>query len=206
MWYIVPPRLVIKRYLFLWSGYSSRSQVAVWYIDFGLLILDCDSVIQIYNHWVSLKKKDVWYTEFKWRLKSQLEFYVDPITNLRIPISLFFNPNRIQIRTEFMWIPILLQLLGHVPFLPIFSLSLSLLQTLLCFSIHWRKTHSSSKKTSAKLIAKKHPKSKSIKLNQQEHNKAKKKKETHWRKNWNPHVVTLDKDQGGRFFFFFNRR
>ena len=119
MWYIVPPRLVIKRYLFLWSGYSSRSRL------FGTLILDCDYVIQIYNHWVPLKK-DVWYTEFKWRLKSQLEFYVGPITNLRTPISLFFNPNRIQIRTEFMWIPILLQLLGHVPFLLIFSLSLSL--------------------------------------------------------------------------------
>ena len=99
---------------------------------FGTLFLSCDSVIQIHNHWVPLKKKDVWYTIFKWRLKSQLEFYVGPMTNLRTSISLFLNPSRIQIRTEFTWVPVLLLLLAMFLFS---SFSLSLLQTILCFPL-----------------------------------------------------------------------
>ena len=46
------------------------------------------------------------------------------MTNLRTPISLFLNPSRIQIQTEFMWVPVLLSLLGPRSFSPHF-LSLS---------------------------------------------------------------------------------
>ena len=61
---------------------------------------------------------------FKWELKSQLEFYVDPMPNLSSAICLFLNPIRIQIRTEFMWVPIYYRYWAHVfSFLPIFSLS-----------------------------------------------------------------------------------
>ena len=73
---------------------------------FGTRNSNCDSVIQIHNQLVPLKKKDVWYVVFKWGLKSQLEFYVGPMSNLSSPFDLFFNPSRIQIRTEFMWVPV----------------------------------------------------------------------------------------------------
>ena len=72
--------------------------------------------------------------QFKWRLKSQLEFYVSPIPNLRTSINLFLNSSRIQIWIEFMWVLVLLSLLGP----RFFSLHfLSLLQMLLCFSLSW---------------------------------------------------------------------
>ena len=146
---------------------------------FGTPDSNPDSVIQIYNHWVP-QKKLVWFLIFEWELKSQLEFYVDPMLNLNSAFHLFLNLNRIQIRTKFMWVPVYYRYWAHVfSFLPIFSLSF------ICFSaslsIHWRKTHSSSKKTSAgrrhlaKPIAKKNSKSKPFKLNQQEHDKTKKK-------------------------------
>ncbi len=62
-----------------------------------------DSVIQIQNHRISQKKKkkDVWYTWFKWGLKSQLKFCVSPMPNLSLAFHLFLNPSRIQIRTQF---------------------------------------------------------------------------------------------------------
>ena len=103
--------------------------------------------------------------------------------NLRTPMSLFLNPSRIQIRTQFMWVPVLLPLLGHSFIIPDSSLSLSPAITeegspskqkipiARTYSIH-----SSSKKTSSKTHSKKNPKSKPIKLNQQEHDKTKKKK------------------------------
>ena len=53
--------------------------------------------------------------------------------NLSLPFSLFLNPSRIQIRTQFTWIPVLLRLLDLCSsFLPIFSLSPPVL---LCFSL-----------------------------------------------------------------------
>ena len=103
--------------------------------------------------------------------------------NLRIPISLFLNPSRIQIRTQFMWVPVLLPLLGHSSIILDSSLSLSPAITEegspLKQKIPIARTYSiqsSSKKTSSKIHSKKNPKSKPIKLNQQEHDKTKKRR------------------------------
>ena len=64
---------------------------------FGTRNLNPDSVIQIHT-----AKKVVWYKIFEWGLKSQLEFYVGPMSNLSSAFGLFLNPSRIQIRIEFM--------------------------------------------------------------------------------------------------------
>ena len=99
------------------------------------------------------------------------------MANLRTANSLLLNPNWIQIRTIFMWVPDLLSLLDPLIFLP-FSLSPS--DASLSLSLgHYRRQspsiHSSNKKTSSKTHSKKNPKSKPIKLNQQKHDKTKKK-------------------------------
>jgi hypothetical protein len=89
-----------------------------------------------------------------------------------------------------MWVPVLLPLLGHSSIIPDSSLSLSPAITeegsLSKQKLPIARTYSiqsSSKKTSCKTHSKKNPKSKPIKLNQQEHDKTKKKKkkkkETH---------------------------
>ena len=95
-------------------------------------------------------------------MKSQPEFYMGPMPNLRIPISLFLNPSRIQIRTQFMWVPVLLPLLGHSSIILDSSLSLSPAITEegspLKQKIPIAKTysiHSSSKKTSSETHSKK---------------------------------------------------
>jgi hypothetical protein len=52
--------------------------------------------------------------------------------NLSYPFNLFLNSSQIQIQTQFIWVPVLLPLLGpRSSFLPIFSLSPPVL---LCFS------------------------------------------------------------------------
>jgi hypothetical protein len=106
-----------------------------------------------------------------------------PMPNLRTAISLFLNPSRIQIRTQFMWVPVLLLLLGHSSIILDSSLSLSpaiieegspLKQKIPIARTY--SIHSSSKKTYSETHSKKNLKSKPIKLNQQEHDKTKKKK------------------------------
>ena len=81
-----------------------------------------------------------------------------------------------------MWIPNLLPLLDPLIFLPVFSLSLtmaadpSLSLSLDLYRGQSPSIHNNNKKTSSKTHNKKNPKSKPIKLNQQEHDKTKKKK------------------------------
>jgi hypothetical protein len=78
-----------------------------------------------------------------------------------------------------MWVLDLLPLLGPLIFL-LFSLSppdASLSLSLGYYRGQSPSIHNSSKKTSSKTHNKKNPKSKPIKLNQQEHDKTKKKKE-----------------------------
>ena len=71
-------------------------------------------------------KKNVWYMRFKWGLKSQLEFYVDPMPILSSAFHLFLNPSRIQIRTQFFCGSQFITVSGPIFFFsPIFSLSLS---------------------------------------------------------------------------------
>ena len=126
-------------------------------------------------------KKLVWYIIFKWGLKSQLEFYVDPMPNLSSAFHLFLNPSRIQIRTEFMWVPVYYRYWANVfSFLPIFSLSPPSASLLLSLYTE-EKLIVAARRHLVKLIAKKHSKSKPIKLNQQEHDKTKK-RETHRKK------------------------
>ena len=65
-------------------------------------------------------KKHVWYAIFKWKLKSQLEFYVGSMPNLSSVICLFLN----LIWTKFMWVPVSYRYWAHTFLLsPIFSLS-----------------------------------------------------------------------------------
>ena len=134
---------------------------------FGILFSSCDSVITIHNYWIPLKK--ILFGIHNLSEDWNLEFYVDPIANLRTTNSLFLNPNWIQIRTIFIWVPDLLPLLGPLIFL-LFSLSppdASLSLSLGYYRGQSPSIHNSSKKTSSKTHNKKNPKSKPIKLNQQ---------------------------------------
>jgi hypothetical protein len=107
------------------------------------------------------------------------------MANLRTANSLFLNPNWIQIRTIFMWVPDLLPLLGPLIFLsPFFSLSLTIqtLLSLFLLAITEGKAPpytAATRRHLAKLIAKKIPNQNLSSSTNKNTTRPKKKRETH---------------------------